>query len=214
MFPRPQSAGALGIVAGIALALVLLLYVSTGATHETFADPAKALPFVTQNAGRLRTIAALVIVTVTAATFFVAGLAAKLREKTPTRATGVLYFGILGNAGHGLNALLVWLGNPAVAAYGVKDQVAASHAWVAVNALSHVFGGFGNFFVGLSILLAGWAITSGRVMSSSIGWFSVIAGAVTALAAFAPEQMLLFLGSIVLPIVALLWIGNTLRTMK
>ncbi len=214
MVPRQQSAGTLGIVAGSALAVLFLLYITSGASPQTFADPAKALPFVTQNAGRLRAIAALAVITVAAATFFVAGLAAKLRDKTPTRATGVLYFGILGLAGHGLNALLTLLGGPAVAAHAAADQVAASHAWVAINALSASLDGFGNLFIGLSILLAGWAITSAGAMSSALGWYGVVTGAVTLLAGVAPGSMLLVVGSFVLPIIWLLWVGNTLRTGK
>lgn len=212
MVPRQQSAGSSGIVAGISLAILFLLYITSGATPETFADPAKALPYLSQSAGRLRTIAVLAIITLAFAVIFVAGLAAKLRDKTPTRATGVLYFGILGVVGHGLGALMFWSAAPALAAYAAKDQVAASHAWVAINALANSFDGFSNIFAGLSILLAGWAITAAGAMSASLGWFGVVAGVVTVLTAIAPGVTFLFLGSFVLPIIWLLWAGNTLRT--
>jgi len=39
-----------------------------------------------------------------------------------------------------------------------------------------------------------------------------VAGAITALAVVAPANQLIFLGSFVLPIIWLLWVGNTLRT--
>jgi hypothetical protein len=105
MIPRQQSAGTAGIVAGISLAILFLLYITSGATPETFADPAKALPFVAQNTSRLRAIAVFDVITLAFAVLFTAGLAGKLRDKTPTRATGVLYFVILGAAGYGVDAL-------------------------------------------------------------------------------------------------------------
>lgn len=212
MFPRQQSAGTMGILAGISLAILFFLYITSGATPETFADPAKALPFVSENSGRLRAIAVFAAATAALATLFVAGLAAKLRDKTPTRAAGVLYFGILGIVGYGLTALLLWSAAPALAEYAAKDQVAASHAWVAMNALSDALDKFANLFVGLSILLAGWAITVTGGMRAALGWYGVVAGVVTLLAALAPGVAIFFLGSLVLTIIWFLWAGNTLRT--
>ncbi|MGH2396985.1 MAG: DUF4386 family protein [bacterium] len=212
MIPRQQTAGTFGILAGISLAILFVLFFTSGATMETFMNPANALPYVTANQGRLRAIAFFALITIAFATFFTVGLAAKLRDKAPTRATGVLYFGILGLVGHGIGALMFWLGAPAIAAYAATDQVAASHAWVAFNAMSGSLDGFGNLFIGLSILLAGWAIVATGGMSSAIGWYGVVAGAITALAVVAPANQLIFLGSFVLPIIWLLWVGNTLRT--
>lgn len=212
MIPRQQTAGTSGIIAGVTLAILFFLYITSGATMQTFTDPANALPYVTANAGRLRAIALFALITIAFAVFFTAGLAAKLRDKAPTRATGVLYFGILGLVGHGIAALMFWSGVPALVAHAAKDQVAASHAWVAFNAVTGSLDGFGNLFVGLSILLAGWAIVATGGMSSAIGWYGVVAGAITALAVVAPANQLIFLGSFVLPIIWLLWVGNTLRT--
>lgn len=212
MIPRQQTAGTLGILAGLSLAILFFLFLTSGATDQTFADPATAVPYITQNPGRIRAIALFATITVSLAIFFVAGLAAKLRDKTPTRATGVLYFGILGSAAHGFAALLFWLGVPALAAYAAKDQVAASHAWVAISAVDAAFDGFANLCVGLSTLLAGWAIVSTGAMSRTLGWYAVVAGAVTLIYGVAPGVELLFLGSIVLSIIWLIWAGNTLRT--
>lgn len=90
--------------------------------------------------------------------------------------------------------------------------MASAHAWVAVHALNDAFFGFGSLFVGLSVLLAGWAITATGGMSSGLGWYGVVTGAVGVLNAVAPAVTVLFLGSIVLPVIWLLWAGNTLRT--
>lgn len=213
MVPRQQSAGTAAIVAGILLAILFVLYVTSGATMETFADPAMALPYVAQQSGRMRAIALLAMATVALAVIFTAGFAGKLRDRTPTRATGVLYFGLLGLAGHGLGAVVFWSGLPTLVARAAADQVAANHAWVAVNALTTSLDGFGNLFVGLSILLAGWAVTAGGGgLSAMLGWYGVVAGGVTALATFASGVPLVMMGSFVLPIVWLLWAGNALRT--
>lgn len=213
MFPRQQSAGTAGIVAGIILAVLFVLYITSGATMETFVDPATALPFFTRESGRVQAIALLAMAIVAPAAIFIAGFAAKLRDQTPTRATGVLYLGLLGLTGHGLGAVLFWSGLPTLVSRAGMDQVAANHAWVAVNALSTTLDGFGNLFVGLSILLAGWAVTAGGGgLSPALGWYGVVAGVVTALATLAPGVEIVMMGSFVLPIVWLLWAGNALRT--
>ncbi|MDR7419538.1 MAG: DUF4386 family protein [Armatimonadota bacterium] len=213
MFPRPQTAGLLGILAGTSLVILLLLFMTAGVTMDAFADPATALPRLAQDAGRFRLIAALTTITVALALLFITGLAARLRDKAPTRATGVLYFGVLGLVGHGLGGMIFWAGVPALTARASVDQVAAAHAWVAINALTAALDGFGNLFVGLSILLAGWAVTTGAGagMSPALGWYGVAAGALTALAVCAPGVEVLMLGAFVLPIVWLLWAGSALR---
>src|SRR3989442_919933 len=128
MNPRTQSAGTCGIVAGIALAIAFLLFISSGATPSTFADPAKALDFIGKNTSRLRLAIAFSLITIAFATVFLAGLAAKLRDKTPTRATAVLYLGVLGPVGHAVGSMLFGTSAPLGVAYAAKDQVAAPHA--------------------------------------------------------------------------------------
>jgi len=44
----------------------------------------------------------------------------------------------------------------------------------------------GTRFVGLSTLMAGWAITSAGALSSTLGWFGVVPGVVGVAAFFAP----------------------------
>jgi hypothetical protein len=212
MLPRQQTAGTLGVLAGIILAILFILFMSAGITMETFADPAKALPQLTADAGRFRAIGALSVITVALATLFVVGLAARLRDKTPTRAAGVLYFGVLGLVGHGLGGMVFWAGLPMIIARAATDQASAGQAWVTINALTTALDGFGNAFVGLSILLAGWAITSSAALSSALGWYGVVAGALVVLATCFSGVEILMLGAFVLPIIWLLWAGNTLRT--
>ena len=213
MNPRTQSAGTCGIVAGIALAIAFLLFISSGATPSTFADPAKALDFIGKNTSRLRLAIAFSLITIAFATVFLAGLAAKLRDKTPTRATAVLYLGVLGLVGHAVGSMLFGTSAPLVAAYAAKDQVAASHAWVAVFAVDGAADGLGNLFIGLSTLVAGWAITAEKALSPTLGWFGVIVG-IVGVAAFLWPSDPLMMASFVAPIIWLLWAGIALRQTK
>lgn len=211
MNPRQQSAGTAGIVAGIALFITFVLYFTSGATPETFGDPGKALPYITQNLGRLRAVAVFAVITLIPAVFFVAGLAGKLHDRTPTRATGVLYFGILGTLGYAIGALVFWAAVPALAAYAAKDQVGAGHAWLALNALTNAVESVGNLFVGISILLAGWAIAATGVFSSMLGWYGVVTGVVNVLAVLVPGYAAFFIGTFVLTSIWLIWAGSALR---
>lgn len=210
MFPRQQSAGTAGIVAGVSLAVLFILFFTSGVTPEMLGDPGKALPYISQNLGRLRITLVFSFIALIAAVIFLPGLAAKLRERTPTRATGVLYFGLLGIIGHALGTLVFWVAVPGVAAYAAKDQVAASSAWVALSALDRAFDSFGSFFIGVSTLVAGWAITSGGAMSAALGWFGILTGVVAGLSGLAANEILM-VGSFVLPVIWLIWAGSVLR---
>lgn len=99
----------------------------------------KALPIISQAGSRWVATGVLGVLGTLFAMLFTAGLFGALREKAPTRAHAVLLFGVLGSAGYALGSLTQWLGGTQVAA--VKDQVAAGHAWIAVNALVTSFNG-------------------------------------------------------------------------
>lgn len=214
MSPRPQSAGTAGIAAGVTLAIIFILFLTSGVTPATFMDPEQALSFVRDSGGRLRTIAFFGAVTTALATVFVAGLAARLQAKTPTRATATLYFGILGNAGHGIGSLAFWFGVPMFAAVAARDQVAATHAWGAFAAITNGYDGFGNFGIGLSLLMAGWAIISEKALPTSLGWVGAVGGVATLALLFWPNAQLAFLASLVLTVLFLVWAGNELRKGK
>src|SRR3989304_31885 len=211
MAPRMQSAGTAGIVAGIALAVAFVLFLTSG-LMQVLGDPAKALDYFTKNAGRLQLMTALFVIAVAFAVVFVVGLAAKLHDRTPTRASATLYFGLLGLAGHGLGSLIFLGGDPALAAYAAKDQVAAGHAWVAVQALNGAADGMGNLFVGLSALMAGWAIVTTKGLSPVLGGGGVIVGGAGLAVFVSPQKELPAPASFVLPIIWLIWAGNALRT--
>ncbi len=212
MAPRLQSAGTAGVAAGVGLAILFILFLSSGITPTSFNDPATMLSYIGTHHTQtmVTTIVSLVVVAFTIV--FVAGLAAKLQAKTPTRATAVLYFGILAMMGVGLGALISGASSPAVAAYAAEDQVASLHAFVAVSALSVATSGFGNLFGGLSALMAGWAIITSQALGATLGWFGMIAGAIGILAFLFPHgQFGIHPLSILAPIVGLLWAGSALR---
>ena len=213
MGPRRQTAGTMGIVAGIALLIVTFLFFTSGATPATFNNPANALSFMRENGARLRVIGYVAVITLSTAALFVAGLASALHQRTPTRATGALYFGLAGLAGHTVGAFSVLAAYPWLVATAATDQVSAAHAYVAVNGFTMATDSIGNFFGGLSTLLAGWAITATPGFGAGLGWFGVVAGVVTGLAGLAPQVSALYLGSFILPIVWLVWAGYTLRRM-
>jgi hypothetical protein len=211
MSPRRQTAGTLGIVAGVALAVLFILLFTSGATPATFNDPTSALTFLREQASRIEVISCVAIIAVATAVVFVAGLASALANRTPTRATATLYFGLGGLAGHGLGAFTYLAAAPWLVATAARDQVAATHAYVAINGLTMASDGLGNLFVGLSTLIAGWAITATPGFGAALGWFGVVAGLVTALAGLLPQVSVLYLGSFILPIIWLIWAGYTLR---
>ena len=211
MGPRRQTAGTMGIIAGVALLILTILFFTSGATMQTFADPASGLSFLRDNALRLEVIGCLALITVATATIFVAGFAAALHERTPTRATATLYFGLVGLAGHALGAFLTLTAFPWLVTTAARDQVSAAHAFVAVNGVLASADGIGNFFVGLSTLLAGWAATTVPAFGPALGWYGVVAGVVTALAGLAGQVTILYMGSFLLPLIWLIWAGNALR---
>jgi hypothetical protein len=201
----------MGIIAGVALFILTILFFTSGATSQTFADPASGLAFLRDSGGRLEVIACLAIIAVATAAIFVAGFAAALHERTPTRATATLYFGLGGLAGHTLGAFITFATFPWLVTTAARDQVSAAHAFVAVNGLVMAADGIGNFFVGLSTLFAGWAATTVPAFGAALGWFGVVAGVVSALAGLLPQVAPLYMGAFVLPIIWLIWAGSALR---
>ncbi len=212
MMPRMKSAGTAGVVAGVALAIAFVLFLTSGITPAILGDPAQALDRFGKSGAFLRLISVVFIIAIAFAVVFIAGLAARLRDRTPTRAAATLYFGILGLVGHGLGSLIFLTAIPAVVAYAAKDQVAASHAWVALYALDGATDALGTLFAGLSFLMAGWAIVATKVLSAALGWAAIIAGVIGVITVLVPQNEALFFASFLLPIVVLVWAGSALRT--
>ncbi len=206
-----KNGGTAGIVAAVVLAVAFVVYISVGLDPEAASDPSKALSVIAQQGGRFAAAGILFAIGTLVAVVFTVGLNSRLREPAPTRAAAFLYLVLIGIAGYILDSILLWQGIPAIGAYAAKDQVAAGHAWLALNAVHLTFDAVGGTSVGAAQVIAGWAILNTKAMGSTIGWLSIVTGVVTILALFARTSMVLFLGSFILLVVWLAWTGNELR---
>jgi len=204
------NGGMAGQVAAVLLALLLILFMSSGLDPQTASDPAKAIPILS---GKPSLFVMLGILAALASGFglvFSIGLFSRLRELAPTRASAALVLTVVGLAGHALGVLLLWRGGATVVAAFAKDQTAASHAWIAVRAVENSVNSLGDVFTGAAILVASWAIVATGALSPTLGWVGVIAGVVTLLQLFGTSSIL-FLGAVILTIVWLAWAGSQLR---
>jgi len=204
------NGGTAGLVTAVLLALLFISFMSSGLDPQTSSDPAKAIPVL---AGKPSLFAMIGILAVLASGFglvFTIGLYSRLREGAPTRASALLALAVVGLTGHALGALVLWRGGATVVAAFGRDQVAASHAWIAVHAINSGVNGLGDAFTGASILVAGWAIAATGALSPTLGWYAVVTGVVVLLQ-FLTMAPILFLAGIILAIVWLAWAGSQLR---
>lgn len=207
-----RNAGMAGIVAAVLIVVGVLLFFSSGlADPQTAADPAKALAKIAESPSRGALTSIVFAVALASAAVFLAGLYTRLREKAPTRAAAMLYFGLWGLFGFVLLSMVQWLGGNHLAAYVAKDQVAASHAYVAVYAVTQGANALGNAFIGASLVIAGWAIIGTGALPAAIGWVGVVGGVLSVIQVFAPTSTAVFMASILLSVIYLFWAGSQLR---
>lgn len=204
-----RNGGTFGILAGVALGVLFVAFATSGITPDILGDPAKALPAIREQAARLRLIGLFGTLTVAFSLPFSAALYLRLRNGAPTRATTGLLLLLVGLIGHGLGSLFAGVGFPSVAA--VTDQTAASPAYLAVLAADQVVDTLGNAFTGAGDAVVGWAIVSTAALPPVVGWVFALTGIVNVLLALAPGPDILFIGSIVLTIISLIWGGVALR---
>ncbi len=214
MDPVQRNGGSAGLVTAACLVLLFILFGATGLDPQTAADPSKALPLIAQKRSLWALTGIVGALAAVVGTVFVIGLFSRLRDRTPTRAAATLYFAIVGLGGHGLAAVMQWQGGLRLADYAARDQVAASHAWVALTATVGGIMALGNVFTGASLLAAGWAIIATGVLNRTVGWVGVIAGVLSILGVFAPTAFLVFIGAFVFAIIWLAWAGAELRRPK
>jgi hypothetical protein len=206
-----RNGGMAGIIAGIALAVGYALFMSSGLTPQVAMDPTAALPIVSQQGARWTLMSLGFALASILGVLVFAALAARFREKAPTRARAVLYIGLIGLTGYALATFAFWHGATGLAQYAAKDKTAAEHAWVALSAIGAAFDSVGSAGTGAAILLAGWAMIETGMLGAALGWVGVVAGALGLLSALGVQHPVVFLGGVVLMVIWLVWTGAMLR---
>jgi hypothetical protein len=208
-----KAAGWAGIVAGVGLLVEAALWTASGWTPATFTNPSTALRFLQDSGDTLRLAVFAGFVNLVFAVVFIAGLADRLRQNTPTRAAATLWFGMIGIGAHVLVPLAYWFGTPAFLS---ADQAAALGSWTGFAAVVAAVGGAGSLFAGLAMLVAGWATITHRALPVLLGWVAMLAGATAVLTVFAPDTPLsslagvVYMPSLLLAIAFRIWGGVAL----
>jgi len=206
----PRYSGTAGIISAFLLLLFLILGFVVPGTGATFADPVRTLTFIAQNRWEWRIANLLTALVAGLAVVFTAGLRNRLREPAPTRAMLVLYTALIGLGGYALASFILWKGGNAMASYLAKDQVAATHAWLALHFAARGAADVGNAFVGVALILAGWAIAETGAITRSTGRLGIVTGLMT-LVVIVPLARWIELVQAVLTIAWLAWTGSELR---
>ncbi len=202
--------GTAGYVSAFCLLVFLVLSFGVPGTGATYADPARALASIAGDRGLWRLSNLASILASGLAVVFTVGLWARLREPAPTRATVVLYLAVIGLGGYTLSGFVLWKGGLAMASYMAKDQVAATHAWLALDFMARGAADVGNAFVGAALMIVGWAIVNTGALSRSVGWLAGVTGILT-LAVIRPFSHKLEIVQAFVTIIWLAWAGRELR---
>lgn len=205
-----KNGGTAGFITAACLALLFILFISSGMDMQAMMDPGKALPALGQKSGLFGAIGVLGLLAAGFGLVFTFGLWARLREKSPTRAVANLGFAFVGLSSHAVASGLLWQGGGLLAALYAKDQTMAGAAWAALGAVNQGLMATANAFTGSAVLVAGWAIIDTGVMTSALGWVAVVTGIFQILQAFVSSMPLMGLG-FVLVIIWLAWGGAQLR---
>jgi len=204
-----RNGGTAGIVAGLLLALLFVLFFSLGQDMMS-SDPSKTLAVATQKWSLFKLASLVGLLVAGVAVPFTVGIATRLRDGAPTRARTLLYVTLLGLAGHALGSVMGWIGGQQIIAHAASDPTGALHAWVALSAVSTSFSAFGNAFTGAGTIIAGWAILSTKALGAGVAWVGIVAGILQVLALFTMATPV-FLGGFLLTIVWLVYAGTALR---
>jgi hypothetical protein len=207
-----RNGGTAGIVAGVLLGLLFVLFFSLG--QDIMApEPAKSLAVMTQKWSMFQLASLVGLLTAAVAVPYAVGIATRLRDSAPTRAKAFLYITLLGLAGYGLESVMRWFGGRAIIQYAAADQAGALHAWVAISAVNNSLSMFGNAFTGAGTLIAGWAIMSTKALGAGVAWVGIVAGVVQILGLFSAAAPV-FLGGFLLTVVWFLYAGYSLMQAK
>ncbi|HLW46921.1 MAG TPA: hypothetical protein VKW09_04055 [bacterium] len=205
-----RNGGTAGFVTAVCLALLFIVFASSGLDMQAMQDPAKALPALGQKSGVFASTGVLGFLASGFGLVFTFGIWVRLREKSPTRAVATLGLAFMGLTAHAAGAALLWQGGATLVALSARDQTAAAHAWAALGAVNQGLMAMGNAFTGAAALVAGWAIIATGAMGAALGWVAVVAGVLEILQVFSAQMALMGLGFLFV-IIWLAWGGAQLR---
>ena len=221
MNPQLKHAGIAGILTGLGLVLEFTFFVLGGYSADTFGNAVAAVASLQQHGDLFLRVAGIfgaggAFISV----IYVAGLASKLHSKAPTRAVATLYFGVLGAVGHALVALSLYVGLPLLLTLAAQDRAATVQTWRAFQLVLSGFQAVGNTFLGIMLLVAGWAILSRKALPLGLGIVGILAGIATLLVILTGGTPLAILGymayipTFVLAITFDVWAGVALLRSK
>lgn len=189
---------------------------ASGFSPDKLADPAQAVHLIQDKEILLRIATFFGFTGAIVRALYLAGFAGTLRDKTPNRATAILYFGILGTIGHGMVALCFYLGFPTLIQLAGHFHEAAVHSWGAFQAITNGFLGLGNLLLGLTLLIAGSAIISKGAFPKGLGIVGIVGGTAAVISVIITATMFdslgypLYMLSILLSITFDVWVGQQL----
>lgn len=182
-----DAAGWCGIAAGAGLAVEAALWIASGWSPATFASPDAAIEFMSTGGAELRWASLAGFANLALLVAFNIGLCAHLAGRTPTAAAVSLWLGMIGITVHLLVPLSHWYGVPILVEAGLRDRQAAEASWTALYIVAHeAAGGGGKLFIGLSMVVAGWAIAVHRALPMLLGWLCLATGVAEAITILAP----------------------------
>lgn len=179
MFPTQRAAGVAGVLAGVGLAVEAAFWTASGWTPQTWGDPAGAVAFLRESGDTVRAGVFAGALNLVFFTIFIAGLAGRLRDTSPTPAAATLHLGVIGVATHSLVPIGLWLGIPMFVSLAATDAATAEGAWAGFAVFLAAAGGVGSLFLGLSTVAVGWAAVAKKALPMWLGWLAVIAGVAT-----------------------------------
>jgi hypothetical protein len=153
-----RTAGAAGLIAAGLLIAETSAFLLSGWSPPRFADPAQAMGLIQVGGDTLRASAVFGFAGLVATVYLLAGLATLLSKGSPAMATGQLYLGLIGVAGHSLVPLTLWIGIPAFVDLKARNLALAQSGWAAFAPISNGAHGIGTLFMGCSMVLAGAAL--------------------------------------------------------
>lgn len=211
---KTRGAGVAGMLAAVALVGEFLFFSLSGFQQASFGDPSAAVAFLGDHGGLVRAAVLFGAAGVALTLLFLVGIAEALRSRDPLLSAATLLFGIVGNVGDGLVALTFWIGIPMFVTLARHDSNAATNAWPAFVALTGGYQGFGNLFLGLSLLAAGWAIITHRTLNRVLGAIALVAGLAAISSVLIANAQVGFVLALALVIIFRFWAGIALVRAK